>query len=85
MQEVTVCFYEGPTGDPKEHVKMEEIKGVWSTVGPRDWEGRYYTYEITVFHPSTSRVEKCQANDPYARGYNGHQFLFFSFLFLELK
>ncbi|XP_078166703.1 limit dextrinase isoform X1 [Carex rostrata] len=67
-QEVTVCFYEGPTGDPKEHVKMEEINGVWSTVGPRDWEGRYYTYEITVFHPSTSRVEKCQANDPYARG-----------------
>ncbi|KAJ4800593.1 Pullulanase [Rhynchospora pubera] len=67
-QEVNVCFYESPTGDTVEHVKMEEINGVWSTVGPRDWEGRYYTYEITVFHPSTSRLEKCQANDPYARG-----------------
>lgn len=60
---------------------MDEINGVWRTVGPRDWEGRYYTYEITVFHPSTSRVEHCQANDPYARGYVHFDFLYFHFCF----
>ncbi|KAL2548901.1 Pullulanase 1 [Forsythia ovata] len=31
-------------------------------------EGCYYVYEVSVYHPSTLRVEKCIANDPYARG-----------------
>ncbi|MCH88824.1 pullulanase 1 chloroplastic-like, partial [Trifolium medium] len=42
--------------------------GVWRTKGPKSWEGCYYVYEVCVCHPSTSRVEKCYANDPYARG-----------------
>ncbi|XP_072957340.1 pullulanase 1, chloroplastic isoform X2 [Typha angustifolia] len=68
-QDVSACFYEDPSGgDPLEHVKLEELNGVWSVVGPRNWEARYYVYEVSVYHPSTSRIEMCAANDPYARG-----------------
>lgn len=50
-------------------VQLEEVDGVWSTKGPKTWKGCYYVYEVFVYHPSTMRVEKCFANDPYARGY----------------
>ncbi|XP_038979468.1 pullulanase 1, chloroplastic isoform X2 [Phoenix dactylifera] len=68
-QEVSVCVYEDPLGgEPVESVQLEEFGGVWSAVGPRSWEGCYYVYEVSVYHPSTSRIEKSTVNDPYARG-----------------
>ncbi|KAF5729467.1 hypothetical protein HS088_TW21G01633 [Tripterygium wilfordii] len=54
--------------NPVEIVSLEEINGVWNTKGPRSWEGCYYVYEVTVYHPSTLKIENCCANDPYARG-----------------
>ncbi|KAL8166583.1 hypothetical protein V2J09_008082 [Rumex salicifolius] len=54
--------------EPKQTVQLQECKGVWSVSGPRSWEGCYYQYEVTVYHHSTLSVEKCIANDPYARG-----------------
>lgn len=54
-----------------EIVQLEEVNGVWSTEGPKRWESYYYVYEVSVYHPSTLQVEKCHANDPYARGYTG--------------
>lgn len=35
-------------------------------------------YEVTVFHPSSQRVEVCMVNDPYSRGLsaNGGRSLF---------
>ncbi|KAL2525900.1 Pullulanase 1 [Abeliophyllum distichum] len=66
---VRAFIYRDPTGgDPLEVVQLEEFNGVWSAKGPRTWEGCYYVYEVSVYHPSTLRVEKCIANDPYARG-----------------
>jgi hypothetical protein len=50
-------------------------------LGLRDWEGRYDTYEITVFHPGISRIEKCQSDDPCARGFVNFNFLYFIFYF----
>lgn len=71
-QEVCVCIYKEPSGgSPLEVVQLEEFNGVWSTKGPKSWEGCYYVYEVSVYHPSTLRIEKCYANDPYARGYAG--------------
>ncbi|KAE9589814.1 putative glycosidase [Lupinus albus] len=66
---VLAYIYKDPSGDdPIEIVHLEEEHGVWITKGPKSWEGCYYVYEVTVYHPSTLRVEKCYANDPYARG-----------------
>lgn len=38
-------------------------------IGPRCWEGCYYVYEVSVYHPCTSQTETCKVSDPYARGY----------------
>ncbi|KAI9124603.1 hypothetical protein K1719_004525 [Acacia pycnantha] len=68
-QAISAYIYAGPTGEnPIEIVQLEEDNGVWKTKGPKSWEGCYYVYEVNVYHPSTLRVEKCYANDPYARG-----------------
>lgn len=63
-------IYKSPSeADPVEIVQLKELDGVWSAKGPRHWEGCYYVYEVSVYHPSTLRIEKCVSNDPYARGY----------------
>ncbi|TVU04286.1 hypothetical protein EJB05_47148, partial [Eragrostis curvula] len=67
-QDVSICFYDGPVGPLMETVQLNESNGVWSITGPKDWEHRYYLYEVTVYHPATSHVEKSSAVDPYARG-----------------
>lgn len=54
---------------PFEVIPLEEVDGVWRTKGPKSWEGCYYEYEVTVYHPSTLQVEKCFTTDPYSRGY----------------
>ncbi|XP_010543576.1 PREDICTED: pullulanase 1, chloroplastic [Tarenaya hassleriana] len=68
-QAVSVCIYENPLDqNPMEIIPLKEANGVWSMEGPSSWEGWYYVYEVSVYHPSTLKVEICYANDPYARG-----------------
>lgn len=68
-QEVTLCIYKNPLDkSPMETCPLEEVNGVWSIQGPSSWEGCYYVYKVSVYHPSTLKVETCYANDPYARG-----------------
>nr|XP_019066688.1 pullulanase 1, chloroplastic isoform X1 [Solanum lycopersicum] len=68
-QAVQALIYKSPSeADPVEIVQLKELDGVWSAKGPRHWEGCYYVYEVSVYHPSTLRIEKCVSNDPYARG-----------------
>uniref|UniRef100_A0ACD5V8C5 Uncharacterized protein n=1 Tax=Avena sativa TaxID=4498 RepID=A0ACD5V8C5_AVESA len=67
-QEVSVCFFDSPVGPVLETLQLKELNGVWSITGPRDWENRYYLYEVNVYHPSKAQVEKVLADDPYARG-----------------
>lgn len=77
-QSVRAFVYENPSSDdPDEIVLLKELNGVWSAKGPRDWEGCYYVYEVLVYHPSTLKIERCIANDPYARGLSadGHRTL----------
>lgn len=71
-QVVCACIYRDPSGDvPLARVELDEENGVWSVNGPRSWEGCYYVYEVSVYHPSTLQIETCRVNDPYARGYAG--------------
>ncbi|KAL2899945.1 Pullulanase 1 chloroplastic [Bienertia sinuspersici] len=66
---VCASIFKDPSGgEPLQTVQLNELNGVWSFVGPRSWEGCYYVYEVDVFHHSNLRIEKCFANDPYARG-----------------
>lgn len=68
-QDVHALIYgDSSREDPREIVQLEELNGVWTADGPRIWEGCYYVYEVSVYHPSTLQIERCLANDPYARG-----------------
>lgn len=68
-QAVRAQIFRDPVGGmPFEVIQLEELDGVWRTKGPKSWEGCYYEYEVTVYHPSTSQVEKCFTTDPYSRG-----------------
>lgn len=69
MQNVRLLLFSAPTGgDPDEKLQLQENNGVWSTVGPSSWKGKYYLYEVTVYHPATRQIEFSLANDPYSRG-----------------
>lgn len=68
-QAVSASIFREPSGDePLQTVQLKESNGVWSAVGPRSWEGCYYVYEVTVYHHTTLKIEKCTASDPYSRG-----------------
>ncbi|GLT70173.1 hypothetical protein SLA2020_422700 [Shorea laevis] len=68
-QEVQAHIYKVPVGGSSlETVQLTEANGVWSVKGSKSWEDCYYVYELSIYHPSTLQVEKCYANDPYARG-----------------
>lgn len=68
-QSVHVLVYGDSVGEePLKIVQLKETNGVWTAYGPRSWEGCYYVYEVYVYHPSTLQIERCLANDPYARG-----------------
>ena len=40
--------------------------GVWSAAGQSPWYGGYYRYEVTVYHPTTRKIETVTVTDPYA-------------------
>lgn len=69
LQNVHLLLYSTPTGgEPDEKVQLQEENGVWFTEGPSAWKGKYYLFEVTVFHPVTQQIETSLANDPYSRG-----------------
>jgi pullulanase-type alpha-1,6-glucosidase len=40
--------------------------GLWSATGDASWYGKYYRFEVTVFHPATGHIETTTVTDPYA-------------------
>jgi pullulanase len=56
-----------PAGTPSRHpLSFDLTSGVWSVTGPRDWNRRYYLFEVEVYAPSTRRVETNRVTDPYS-------------------
>jgi pullulanase-type alpha-1,6-glucosidase len=66
-QQVELLVHEGPRGGSPRVVQMTRSDcGVWQAEGPRDWQGQYCTYRITVYCPWTQRIEVSEATDPYS-------------------
>jgi len=40
--------------------------GVWSIAGQPDWKNKFYLYEVTVYVPSTGKIETNLVTDPYS-------------------
>lgn len=67
-RKVRLLLFDAPrTPQPATTVNMTREAGTWVATGTPAWKGRYYLYEVTVFTPSTGRIETVTATDPYAR------------------
>ena len=57
-----------PLSDPVETRDLQEdiASGVWQVNGPRAWDRRYYLFEVSVFAPSTGKIEVNRVTDPYS-------------------
>ncbi|GAD90134.1 pullulanase [Vibrio halioticoli NBRC 102217] len=51
-----------------QQVQMSENthNGVWESDSISDVVGKYYRYEITVYHPTTKQIETVMVTDPYS-------------------
>ncbi len=47
-------------------MQFDADSGVWTAFGRADWYSRYYVFEVTVYAPSTQRVETNLVTDPYS-------------------
>ncbi len=57
----------GREGAAPQRVQLRRDRdGVWSARGGRAWAGAQYLYDVTVFAPSTLRVEHNRVTDPYS-------------------
>ena len=68
-QSATLLLYDGstPAFAPMTVPMTEDpATGVWSAAGGPEWVGKYYTYEVTVWAPSTGSIEINEVTDPYS-------------------
>jgi len=49
-----------------EDMSEDTATGVWSISGAKDWYGKYYLFEVTVYAPSTGKIEMNLVTDPYS-------------------
>ena len=65
---VTLKLYDTASGSPHRLVPMrrDDTTGIWSVSGHPGWRGRYYTYLVTVYAPSTRAIVTNEVTDPYS-------------------
>ena len=51
---------------PSATISMQENNGVWSANGNRDWKGKYYLYQLSVWVPLDAAVDTNVTTDPYS-------------------
>ena len=51
---------------PSATISMQENNGVWSANGGRDWKGKYYLYQLSVWVPLDAAVDTNVTSDPYS-------------------
>ncbi len=68
-QRVRLLLFDDTTPDAQATalaMTRDDRTGVWSITGDRDWNRRFYRFEVTVFAPSTGQIEVNQVTDPYS-------------------
>jgi pullulanase len=65
---VTLKLYDTASGSPHQLVPMrrDDTTGIWSVTGHPSWQGRYYTYLVSVYAPSAQLVVTNEVTDPYS-------------------
>ena len=71
-KDVKLVLWDADASDkaPVEYASVEPMKrrsdGSWRAKGSKDWKNKRYVYAITVFVPSTGKVETNYVTDPYS-------------------
>jgi pullulanase-type alpha-1,6-glucosidase len=68
-QSVALLLFENsdPGAAPSRHVMQRDSRtGAWHIGGDAAWNRHYYLYEVTVYAPTTGRIETNIVTDPYS-------------------
>ncbi len=67
-QNVRLHLFSDAVGDAEEVLELtrNDGTGIWSVKGKPDWNGKYYLFEVTVYAPTTQRIETNLVTDPYS-------------------
>jgi len=65
---VMLNLYDTPLGSSYQSLPMQrdDTTGIWSVTGQPAWKGKYYTYLVKVYAPSTQAVVANEVTDPYS-------------------
>ncbi|MCS6838512.1 MAG: DUF3372 domain-containing protein [Bdellovibrionaceae bacterium] len=69
-RQVELLLFKTPNSvTPDDRVKMEKRSewGVWQHKVSENWYGRYYRFQIEVFHPGLNQTVTWQVTDPYSQ------------------
>lgn len=68
-RKVTVKLFnedKSPSNPKSISLEQELRTGMWTGLGSHSLVGKYYQYEITVFHPASNKTEVITTTDPYS-------------------
>jgi pullulanase-type alpha-1,6-glucosidase len=65
-QDVDLLVWAGGADEPVRRPMRREADGSWTIRADRSWAGASYLYEVTVYAPSTGKVETNRVTDPYS-------------------
>jgi len=66
-QDAALLVWTGGLGSSPTRVSLRRATdGSWSYVGRPSWRNRPYRYEVTVFAPTTGKIETNHVTDPYS-------------------
>jgi pullulanase len=67
-QEVSLHLFASSTAPEHDvfSLSRDDESGIWEVSGTPEWYGNYYLYEVTVYAPSTQRIETNLVTDPYS-------------------
>ncbi|MCY7286983.1 MAG: pullulanase-type alpha-1,6-glucosidase, partial [Cryobacterium sp.] len=56
----------GDEADPERIALKRQDDGAWTATGAQDWADASFVFEVTVFAPTTGKIEVNQVTDPYS-------------------
>ena len=65
-QEVDLLVWADGAAEPLRRSMRRQADGSWTLAGQKGWKGASYLYEVTVYAPSTGKVERNRVTDPYS-------------------
>ncbi|MBB2941461.1 pullulanase-type alpha-1,6-glucosidase [Actinoplanes lutulentus] len=64
---VKLELFREPGAEPRVlPMDRDQVTGIWSIAAKRKWLGRYYRYQVEIWHPAAQRIVTTSVTDPYS-------------------